>query len=266
VTADIHTLTGAYAANALADDERQAFEHHLAECASCRHEVAELQATLARLGVAAAEPPPPALRDRVMAEVDTLRQLPPPAQHAGGTASPAHRDVEAAVPRPRRVSSPATAARWTRAVLGVAAVLIVALVLSLVAVSRSYDNRVADTRAQLDRVAAVLTAPDARLVPAKVTGPAHGSVVVSARQGRAVVLAEGLPPTPAGRTYQLWLIDAGGATSAGLLSGNKGTVTRVVSADVSKVRGVGITVEPAGGSKRPTTQPVLLADIAASSG
>jgi anti-sigma factor RsiW len=77
MTPDIHTLTGAYAADALSDDERRSFEAHLDECDACAQEVAELQATAAMLGAASFEPPPPSLRDAVLAEIDQVRQEPP---------------------------------------------------------------------------------------------------------------------------------------------------------------------------------------------
>ncbi|MFC7616991.1 zf-HC2 domain-containing protein [Actinokineospora soli] len=87
--ADVHALTGAYALNAIPELERAAFERHLAECDACAQEVAELQATAARLGEAAAEAPPPELKAAVMAGIKNIRQLPP----VGGDG--------AAAPRPR---------------------------------------------------------------------------------------------------------------------------------------------------------------------
>ena len=57
---ELHTLTGAYAANALDAEERDRFALHLAACADCRQEVAELRATTARLAGAVFEQPPAA--------------------------------------------------------------------------------------------------------------------------------------------------------------------------------------------------------------
>ena len=51
-TAELHTLTGAYALHALPEDERVAFERHLGACEACAQEVRELSATAARLGLA----------------------------------------------------------------------------------------------------------------------------------------------------------------------------------------------------------------------
>lgn len=71
------TLTGAYALHALADDERECFERHAADCADCTREVRELSATAARLGLAVTASPGPALKDQVMRRITTVRQEPP---------------------------------------------------------------------------------------------------------------------------------------------------------------------------------------------
>ena len=76
---DLHTLTGAYAVDALPDDERERFEDHLAVCAACEQEVRELQATAARLGAISVAAPPPSMRARVLAEIDSVRQEHPAA-------------------------------------------------------------------------------------------------------------------------------------------------------------------------------------------
>ena len=75
MSADLHTLTGAYAAHALSDSERLAFERHLAACPTCAQEVRELTETAARLGAAVAVRPPAALWERVLAEAVATRQL-----------------------------------------------------------------------------------------------------------------------------------------------------------------------------------------------
>jgi anti-sigma-K factor RskA len=98
---DIHTLTGAYAADALPEDERRFFEAHLAECDACAQEVAELQATAAILGAASYETPPPGMKSAVLAEIDQIRQEAPRAG-AGGTG-----------PGERQSAAARALARWT---------------------------------------------------------------------------------------------------------------------------------------------------------
>ena len=63
---DLHHLSGAYAVDALDDAERESFEQHLAVCADCRAEVAELSATAQHLSSLTEATPPPALRASVL--------------------------------------------------------------------------------------------------------------------------------------------------------------------------------------------------------
>lgn len=231
---EIHALTGAYAADAVTGDERAAFERHLAECPACAQEVAELQATAARLGSAASAVAPPALRERVFAEVDQVRQQPP----GWGT----------------RAARPGPA--W-RSPLAVAAGL--ALVISLGSGTLAWreHGRADRVEQQAARVVDVLTDPDRRTVEARVSTGGTGTVVVA--DGRAVVVTRNLVELPEDRDYQLWVITGASPRPAGLLGGAT-TAERYLS-DVPADATIGLTVEPAGGSRRPTTEPIMLADL-----
>ena len=56
---DAHELTAAYALDALAPDEAEAYERHLSQCEECRQELAELNETAAALAFGAVAPAPP---------------------------------------------------------------------------------------------------------------------------------------------------------------------------------------------------------------
>jgi hypothetical protein len=75
--ADLHVLTGAYAAGALLGNEHDHFVDHLTRCPPCSLEVHELLETTALLGVAAACAAPSGLRTAVFADIARTRQLPP---------------------------------------------------------------------------------------------------------------------------------------------------------------------------------------------
>jgi anti-sigma factor RsiW len=244
MSADLHTLTGAYAACALSDTERVAFERHLGACPACDQEVRELTETAARLGAAAAAPPPAALRDRVMAEVGVTRQLPPVVGRAGRRRHP---------DRGRRRFPP---------LLAVAAAVLVAAV-SLTVVDLRPQGRSGRGEAPVDLVAAVLAAPDARRVAAMAGGAGEAAVVVSRQRGRAVFLAAGLPPSPAARSYQLWVVGPSGPRPAGLVEAGGGRVTRLLDGPVAGTEQVAMTVERRGGSARPTSEPVVVVDLRA---
>ncbi|MGV9263800.1 anti-sigma factor [Kitasatospora sp. NPDC003701] len=238
---DLHTLTGAYATHALPEAERAEFERHLAQCPACAQEVAEFEATVARLGTAESREPAPALKARVMAGLGEIRQLPPPTTPAD---------------RPRRRSR--LARRWPG--LALAACLALATALGALAVQQHDRASRAQARANLlhaqqAAVTGLLTAPDARTSSTAV-GSAVATVVWSADRGRAAFLATGLPALPEGRTYELWFDDAGTMRPAGLLPASDGQL--LLTGAIDGAVGVGVTEEPAGGSARPTGQPLML--------
>lgn len=229
---DIHALAGPYALGGLPEDERRLFEAHLQVCETCRQEVRGLIETATRLGTAAAEEPPAALRESVMREVARTAQLPP------------------------RVDDPATRRRprWSArtATWFAAACLVVAVAAGAVAVrAQQRADRLDDARA---RVAAVLSAPDATSAMSPATPYGRGVLIASKSRNRVVFSLAGAKPLPKAKAYELWLMTGdGGARPAGLITG-PGTV---LSGAIGDARQVGVTVEPAGGSPRPTTKPIM---------
>ncbi|MFJ7280317.1 anti-sigma factor domain-containing protein [Kitasatospora sp. NPDC098663] len=243
ISADLHTMTGAYAAHALDEPEREAFERHLLQCEACAVEVAEFQATLARLGAAETLMPSPALKARVLAQTATTRQLPPP-----GTPG----EAVAAERRGGRGRA------WTR--LALAACVAAAAGLGGIAVQQYQRAEHATVRAQQlqtqqAQLTALLAAPDARTATAR-SGGGSGTVVWSQHLGQAGFLADGLPALASGTTYELWFNDAGTMRPGGLLAASSGTM--LLDGKIKDAVGIGVTVEPAGGSPHPSGQPVLL--------
>jgi anti-sigma-K factor RskA len=234
MNADVHALAGAYALDALPAEEAAAFSDHLAECSACRQEVAELQATAAQLGMAAAQTPPPAIRDRVLRAAHETRQVPP---------VPAPTDL---ADRRRR--------RWQRA--SVAAAAVAALVVGGLGLQQVLDDE------STDPIAAVMTAPDAHATTAPVRGGGRLTVVSSRELDQAVVHSDGLPALRRSRVYQLWLVDPDGAARSadvlirpGTSPGQSHLVRGLRPGDA-----IAITREPAGGSEQPTTTPLAIAD------
>lgn len=93
---------------------------------------------------------------------------------------------------------------------------------------------------------------------------ANGRVLVSPGQGVLLVVSD-LPPAPAGRIYQMWLVPKAGAPrSAGLfqtLTGGKGIRFQPGSFDLSQTAAVAVSLEPASGSPAPTTTPLIVAPL-----
>ncbi|MCE7081649.1 anti-sigma factor [Streptomyces sp. ST2-7A] len=119
-------------------------------------------------------------------------------------------------------------------------------------------ERLLESGEGMSEVLAVLAAPDALAVSGELVEGATGTVVLSATEDRAVFVSTGMPPAPDGMTYQLWFDDAGTMRPAGLMdpAAGPGTEAVVMRGSPDGAVGMGITLEPAGGSPEPTSEPL----------
>ena len=235
MTADIHALSGAYALDALPDDERAFFERHRAACDTCRTEVVELQETAAMLASGVSLQPPPGLRDRVLGSIDVTRQLPP--ERPAPEASPARRTWMRS-----RILAP-IAACMTLAVIGLGGTVVV-LNERLDAVTAGPDA---------STMASVLGAADLETAELDLGAAAPGRFLYSPALDRGVLVAHGISDPGAHETYELWLIHDGKPVPAGLFrpDGN-GAAVADISGIVRGAELVAVTIEPEGGSETPT--------------
>jgi len=240
MNADIHALSGAYAIDALSDVERAEFEAHLATCAACRDEVDSLREAATLLGETAAAAPPPAVRDAVLAGIAGIRPLPPVAVVSTGPTGPTGGGQ--VVPLRRR---------WFTGLVAAAAVVVA---LSAGAV---VWHPWTDGTTQHSLTDQVLAAPDATQARATI-GDAQVTLVRSASLGKAVVVTDDLPVLPEDQVYELWLQNPEGEfVPAGLLPRSTSQKFLLLG-DAGAATGAGITIEPAGGSQVPTTEPLAL--------
>ena len=191
---DLHTLSGAYVLDAVdSTAERDRYEHHLHRCQTCAGEVRELREVTTSLAMAAALQPPPALRPQVLAAVRRTRQLPPVVEDE---------------PRRGRLWEwwlglwsgwlPRLAVGFAAA--GAAAAVVLAVI--LVGVQHRLDH----AQAQNHAIAAVLAAPDARVLTRPTSVGGSATVVLSRAERELIVTTEGLRPLPRGKVYELSLI------------------------------------------------------------
>jgi anti-sigma-K factor RskA len=245
VKESLHALSGAYAVDALDDDERATFEAHLPGCLDCQAEVASLREATALLADESALTPPASLRSSVLAGISTIRPLPPEVERPERT-EPVLAKVVPMRRRRFRVASLATAA-------AVAASVAVG-----VAWQPWHDDTTTSVSATADQV---LAAGDAQKVSLDFKDGSSASVYRSKSKGRAVILTDGMATPPAGKVYELWLRNAAGKLiPAGLMP--KAADNKVLlKGNAANATGVGITVEPDGGSKTPTSEPIALFDL-----
>jgi anti-sigma-K factor RskA len=226
---ELHELTGAYALDALEPEELAAFERHLDRCGRCAAEVRGMRETAARLAADVAVQPPPQFRERVLAAARQTRQLPPLTAKA------------------RRIRLPRPRLSLTITTVSLAA----AVALGIIAIHTS--QQLGDAHSRDQAIAAVLSAPDARLGTARSSSGGIVTVIASRTEGEAIITSTGLPSLPADRTYEAWVISTTGAVPAGLfVPGPAGHSTPLLT-DVTPGVKIGVTVEPAGGTRQPTT-------------
>jgi anti-sigma factor RsiW len=187
---DLHKLTGAYAMDALDELERARFEQHLAQCDDCRAEVAELRETAALLSETVAVPPPPSLRDSVLAGISQVRPLAPEVTTIPRTES-----------APVRSEQPAGRRGWAPFLVAAALAIFVGLGAMIVA-PWADDEEVP----RLTAAEQVLQAPDAEEVFLDLGDAGRATVTRSKSQDKAVITTEDMVAAPEGKDYELWFM------------------------------------------------------------
>jgi anti-sigma-K factor RskA len=260
-TDEVKEQAALYALGALSQIEARRFESHLADnCGVCKAELSQFEEVVGALGLDAPEvAPPPDLRARLLERIGAESQ-------GGSRQTPTGGVVAAAQPRPaeRKVRGGSSWLAWA-----IAACLAVFSIVTLVQSRRSSDQ-IAAIQSLVDREKGALE--EERQVNATLNSPDHSRVDLSGTAGhtsdsgqvyvdnahkRWVVVAD-LQPATAGKEYQLWFIapSAGGPVSAGILKTDDlghGFSVIQVPPDLGQIQGAAISLEPQGGSKKPTT-------------
>jgi anti-sigma-K factor RskA len=239
--ADVHTLAGAYAMDAISAPDRARFERHLAGCAACAQEITSLREATARLATATAVPPPSSMKERVMAAATLTRQQPP------------------------SVSEPSTGRAWrgrlrfTVAAVAAAVVLGAAVVFGVA--NGSMRDQLSQAQASSQQMAAVLTARDATMMTGAVTGGGTVTIVMSHSRHALVFTAADLHALPASRGYELWLIGPAGARPVAMLAVGAHDMTGpVIASGLRPGDHLALTAGPSGGTARPTA--AMMLDVA----
>lgn len=247
---DVQELLGAYALDAVDDDERHAVERHLDLCPPCRAEVAEHREVASLMAVGFL-PAPEGVWDRIASSLEEA----PPAMRLESVVSLEERRAE------RR--------RWTRGPAGIAAAV---AAIAAVAVMGVLSLRIIDTGNRVNQLAEGLSSRDvARLADAAARRSDARTISMRSADGRlveeAVLLPDGtgflqqgnLPELPRDRTYQLWAVVGSNKISVGVLGSRVGPTAFRADA---KVSALAITDEVAGGVVATLQQPTVAGAVA----
>ena len=256
------------AMGALTPEEMEPMQAHLRVCARCKEELRQNQLALAAYAQTTPEVEiPVGSRDRFMARLKETPQ---------GVSVPAKKHlVETPVEKPSFWSTVLGFGKAGWALAGAFALLV------LVVGVDDFRNRAemgplltqaqrgAIDSAQLNELMELLTSPQAKRValhPGPVAAPpSEGRVVYAARTGKLLLTASNLHPLPAGKIYELWILQPDGKKPlpAGTFAPDSTGNAAMILADVPvglTVQGFGITVENAGGSETPTL-PIVLSGL-----
>ncbi|MGC2695667.1 MAG: anti-sigma factor [Candidatus Angelobacter sp.] len=252
-----------YAMDALDNPQELAeLEAHLGTCGECRREIEALRADTATLALSAVGPKPPErTRQRLLNAI-------------------------AAEPRmERRVQKPYVVgrlrSRWLR--FAPIAVMLMLAVFSILLWRDLRNTRflLRQTREQMNQVQAeleaqnkelaqakavrdLLHAPDAAqmvLVSKKAPPQPQMKMIYSPQKGSVLLMASNTPRLPEDKIYELWLLpaDGGAPMPAGWFkpdnSGN-GMIFHTLTPGIN-AKSFAVTIEPAGGSLRPT-MPIVM--------
>jgi len=220
----------AYVLGALPDEEQVAFMEHLQSCAVCREEVTALESIASVLPAAVPQlSAPDDLKHRVMATVNSEAGL-------RGAREPA--------PEPRRRSA-ARSPNWGwRSALLPAGALAAAIIAVVLISSGSSDGG------------------GTRVIHAQVSVP-QAAVSVRLNGGHAELNLTRMPQSPPNHVYEVWVKRAGAPqpTDALFTVSSGGSATVGVPGSVAGVKQILVTAEPTGGSKVPTSTPVIVANL-----
>jgi anti-sigma-K factor RskA len=226
----------AWVLGALDTTEAAEFVRRMEASPEVRKEVAELQEAADALPYSVAPAgPPPELRDRIMAVVESEAEL----LHATG----------ARADRPPRGRTP-----WWRSLLRPLPVAAAACVLVLAGIGAGL--LIGETGSE-----------PTRTVAAQVTGGgmADAKAQVEIDADHAELVVEGMRSPGAGHVYQVWYVHEGQTepVPAGALFDvdGAGQGAAALPGGVEDVKSVLVSVEPDGGSRKPTTQPVIAATL-----
>ena len=231
----------AYAIGALDAEDVSALETHLQTCASCRTELAEY---------------------RVLSE-SLLKAVPPKRPSVV-----LRKRLQSRLPSAQKTMRTQLVFPFSRLAFGLAVIALLALNLVSFAQLRQIQNQQASLLTQVENAQialAMLSSPNIQTV--LISGEnVSGTLLLDKSHNQAFLIVGDLPELANDQIYQIWLVKAdGGRDSAGLFrpeSGQSYTTKAISSTQMfSNYLGIGVTVEPAGGSDAPTGQRIFKVDF-----
>jgi anti-sigma-K factor RskA len=247
-------LKDAYVLNALPEEERRSFEEFLAAHPERQAEIDELGAVAGLLAFSPEEQEPtPELRERIMEAVEAEAE---PRRERQGSVFGGLVDFVDYI-----------GARGVA--FGAAALLLIGLLswnLLLQDQVEDLQGQVQNSQSQVDDLQAQVReaqAQQTQTIQLSGTWANQGAdaEVASISEDTIVLVADDLPSVPEGQTCQIWVIKGDVPEPSGLFQPGGTETAAPITTPIKKGDTIAVTVEPAGGSEQPTTDPVLSAEL-----
>lgn len=231
----------AYALGALDAKETAALEAHLQTCASCRDELKAYRLTSDNLSMSLPpQEPSAALRKR----------------------------IQGRLPSAQKTRRPPLNWSFSRLAMGLAILMLLALNLVSISQVRALRSQQAQLMTQIQNgqmALVMLSYPHTQSFPIQAEY-VTGSFLLDKEYNNAVLILRGLPAISENQTYQVWLIAPNGErTSAGLVRPQTDIpfISEPIKAaqELANFVGVGMTIEPVGGSDSPTGKQIFKVDF-----
>ena len=241
-------------------------EEHVDTCAECREELKRLRDAASLLAHAAPlAAPRPEVRGRVMASITAEKRGEQPASPTSARVLPL---------KPRAEMN-----TWTIGLRLAAGIAFIALLIGVIVLWRrevklhqeiarlsrevnTQQHELVRDRDMLGRqreALALLNSPSAKkmeLAGTNAATSARGTFVYDQKTGRAILMAEGLPATPADKAYELWFIPKGHSPMAGRIftvdASGRAMLPEHMPPEALESAVIAITLEPKKGSAVPT--------------
>lgn len=239
-----------YVLGALPPAEAARVRAHIETCAECREEFQALQPAAAAIGSAATmEGPSELLKTRIMRQVRT---------NAGPSARPATTKSKRSLVWPAYLVAAACLAF---------AVISTLINLSLVGQLKADQNGLAQARLSTRGLASSLAMERSTLAdlmsPNATHFPVDNGEIVRLHDKLYITLHD-VPKPPQGHVYQAWTQAKGAKVmtpSVTFIPDRHGVAIVSLPVDAARVGAVAVSVEPDGGSKAPTTKPILVTSL-----
>jgi len=244
-------LKDAYVLDALPQEERRSFKEYLTAHPERQAVIDELGAVAGLLAFAPHEQEPsPELRSRVMEVVE----------------------AEAALRRDGRESVFARFVQYV-GVRGLALGAAALLVIGLLSWNVLLQNQVKDLQGEVQSAQGQVNDLQAKVRDAKTqqtqtiqlsgtwANQGADAEVASINEDRIILVAHNLPSVPEGQTCQIWVIKGDVPEPSGLFQPGGDETAAPITTPVKQGDTIAVTVEPAGGSEQPMSDPVLSAEL-----